>query len=89
MARTEKRGIYRVLVRELEGKVPLRRLGVDGMIILKLASEERLNSVEGVSGLSHIKTNAWDDLCVCVCVCVCVCARARALSSTFKILVGK
>ena len=60
MARTEKRGIYRVLVRELEGKVPLRRLGVDGMIILKLASEERLNSVEGVSALSHIKTNAWD-----------------------------
>jgi hypothetical protein len=42
-------------VRNLEGKEPLRRLGVDGMIILKLASQERLDSVEAVNGLSNIK----------------------------------
>ena len=46
MARIEKRGAYRVLVRTLEGKEPLRRLGGDGMIILKLASQERLGSME-------------------------------------------
>jgi hypothetical protein len=33
MTPIEKRGAYRVLVRTLEGKEPLRRLGVDGMII--------------------------------------------------------
>ena len=52
MARIEKRGAYRVFVRTLEENELLRRLGVDGMIILKLASQERLGSMERVSGLS-------------------------------------
>jgi hypothetical protein len=46
MARIEKSEAYSVLVRTLEGKEPLRRLGVVGMIILKLASQERLGSME-------------------------------------------
>ena len=46
MARIENRKAYRVWVRKGEGKEPLRRLGVDGMIILKLTSQERLGSTE-------------------------------------------
>ena len=41
VARTEKRGVYRVLVGKPDGKRHLEDLGIDRKIILKLILEER------------------------------------------------
>jgi hypothetical protein len=57
----ERRGIYRVLVRNLEGKRPLEDLGVVVRIILKMGLQEVGWGVGGV-GTGLIWLENWDRL---------------------------
>jgi hypothetical protein len=55
VARTEKRGVYRVLVGKPEGKRHLVDLGIDKKIILKLIFKKQHGGIDGID-LTQIGT---------------------------------
>jgi len=55
VARTEKRGVYRVLVGKPGGKRHLEDLGIDRRIVLKLIFKKRHGGMDSI-GLAQIGT---------------------------------